>query len=92
MPEYVQYMLKGHEAFILSQLVKGGVTVESLKYSEFQEYSFPVPDIKKQLQIVGELNALNEQTTQLKTELTAKIDLFNQLKASVLDGAFRGEV
>jgi type I site-specific restriction endonuclease len=26
------------------------------------------------------------------TQLIAKIDLFNQLKASVLDGAFRGEV
>ncbi len=92
MPEYVQYMLKGHEAFILSQLVKGGVTVESLKYSEFQEYPFPVPDLKAQIQIVGELNALNDKITQLKTEITAKIDLFNQLKASVLDGAFRGEV
>lgn len=92
MAEYVQYMLKGHEAFILSQLVKGGVTVESLKYSEFQEHPFPVPDLQAQIQIVGELDALNDKTTQLKTELTAKIGMFNQLKASVLDGAFRGEV
>jgi type I restriction enzyme S subunit len=90
--EYVQYMLKGHEAFILSQLVKGGVTVESLKYSEFQEHPVPVPDLQAQIQIVGELDALNDKTTQLKTELTAKIGMFNQLKASVLDGAFRGEV
>ncbi|HQT05156.1 MAG TPA: restriction endonuclease subunit S [Thiotrichales bacterium] len=88
--EYVQYMLKGHEAFILSQLVKGGVTVESLKYSEFQEHPFPVPDLQAQVQIVGELDALNNKTTLLKTELTAKIGMFNQLKASVLDGAFRG--
>lgn len=90
--EYIQYMLKGHEAFILSQLVKGGVTVESLKYSEFQEHPFPVPDLQAQIQIVGELDALNDKTTQLKTELTAKIGMFNQLKASVLDGAFRGEL
>jgi restriction endonuclease S subunit len=49
-----------------------------------------LPNLTEQQKIVEKLDSLNEQTTQLKTEITAKIDLFNQLKASVLDGAFRG--
>jgi type I restriction enzyme S subunit len=52
----------------------------------------PLPNLTEQQKVVEALDALNEKTTQLKTELTAKIDMFNQLKASVLDGAFRGEV
>ncbi|MBU0676178.1 MAG: restriction endonuclease subunit S [Proteobacteria bacterium] len=91
-PEYFQYMLKGNESFILSQLVKGGVTVESLKYKEFQSHKFPVPPIEEQGQIVTQLDALSERTSALETATEEKLSDLNDLKASLLDAAFRGQL
>jgi type I restriction enzyme S subunit len=63
-----------------------------ISYKSIKELDVFVPSIEQQHNIVFQINGLKEKTTQLKTELTAKIGMFNQLKASVLDGAFRGEV
>jgi type I restriction enzyme S subunit len=41
--EYLRLLLKGHESFILEQLVKTGTTVQSLRYDEFALQPFPVP-------------------------------------------------
>jgi type I restriction enzyme S subunit len=67
-----------------------GAAQPNINGTKLGEFSVPLPDISEQQQVVEALNALNKKTTQLKTELTAKIGIFNQLKASVLDGAFRG--
>lgn len=91
-PEYMQYLLKGHESFILSQLVKGGVTVESLKYKEFQDHVFPIPDISEQHKIVTHLDSLSERTRALEAATGEKLNDLTALKASLLDAAFRGQL
>ncbi|MFH7588029.1 restriction endonuclease subunit S [Oceanimonas smirnovii] len=90
--EYTQHMLKGYESFILSELVKGGVTVESLKYKDFQDFKFPVPPVEQQNRIVDELSKINQLTAPVKTELVDKIEHLKNLKASILDSAFKGEL
>ncbi|MCE9845311.1 restriction endonuclease subunit S [Vibrio alginolyticus] len=90
--EYTQHMLKGYESFILSELVKGGVTVESLKYKDFQNFKFPVPSVEQQKKIVGELSKISQLTTPVKAELVDKIEQLKQLKESILDSAFKGEL
>lgn len=90
--EYVQYMLKGYESFILSELVKGGVTVESLKYNDFQNFKFPIPSIEEQKRIVEQLSQVGKLTDPIKVELCIKIEYLQQLKASILDSAFKGEL
>jgi len=91
-PEYMQYLLKGHENLILSQLVKGGVTVESLKYKEFQDHVFPVPPIVEQKRIVDHLDALSERTHALEASTQEKTNDLTALKASLLDAAFKGRL
>jgi len=91
-PEYVQHMLKGYESFILSELVKGGVTVESLKYNDFQNFKFPIPSIEEQKRIVEQLSQVRKLTDPIKVELCIKIEYLQQLKASILDSAFKGEL
>lgn len=91
-PEYVQYLLKGYENFILSQLVKGGVTVESLKYKEFQNYKFPIPDATEQHRIVDYLDTLSKHTRALEIATEDKIKNLTAIKASLLDHAFRGRL
>lgn len=70
----------------------GGATRQALTKAMIENFDIPMPTLNKQAEAIKKIKQINEQTTQLKTEITAKIDLFNQLKASVLDGAFRGEV
>jgi type I restriction enzyme S subunit len=91
-PEYMQYLLKGNESFILQQLIKGGVTVESLKYKEFQSHSFPIPSIEEQKQIVTYLDALSESIRALEAATKEKLNDFTTLKASLLDAAFKGQL
>jgi type I restriction enzyme S subunit len=69
-----------------------GSGTKFLKIGMIKDLDILLPNLAEQQQVVEALDALNDKTTQLKTELTAKIGIFNQLKASVLDGAFRGEV
>jgi type I restriction enzyme S subunit len=89
---YCQYMLKGHQDFILRELVKGGVTVESLKYKEFQSHRFPVPPLAEQSKIVAQLDAISERTQALTAATSAQLEKLHALKASLLDAAFRGQL
>ncbi|MBE0507611.1 MAG: restriction endonuclease subunit S [Marinospirillum sp.] len=90
--DYIQYMLKGYEKFILSELVKGGVTVESLKYKDFQSFKFPIPSTEEQQKIVQKLSLVSQLIDPLKTELTHKINHLQKLKRSILDSAFKGDI
>jgi type I restriction enzyme S subunit len=69
-----------------------GSGTKFLKIGMIKDLDILLPNLTEQQKVVEKLDALNEKTTQLKTEIIAKIGMFNQLKASVLDGAFRGEV
>jgi type I restriction enzyme S subunit len=75
----------------LSSYITGSAQPK-LSQGKLNAISVPIPALNVQDNIVCQLNTLNEQTTQLKNELIVKIGMFNQLKASVLDGAFRGEL
>ena len=70
----------------------GGATRQALTKAMIESFDIPVPTLDKQAESIEAIKQINDKTTQLKTELTAKIGMFNQLKASVLDGAFRGEI
>lgn len=58
MERYLQIMLSGFEAFILSDLVKTGTTVQSLKYDEFACQPFPLPPLAEQQRIVAKVEEL----------------------------------
>ena len=52
-------------------------------------YFAPFPEQKK---IVSYLDSVSEQIEKLKTEQTAKLENLKNLKASVLDSAFKGKI
>ena len=88
--EYLYYFLSTLQSYL--DLKANAAAQKNINLKILSEIEVPLPSLDRQQEIVDYLNALNDKTTQLKTEITAKIGMFNQLKASVLDGAFRGEV
>jgi type I restriction enzyme S subunit len=68
----------------------GGATRQALTKTMIENFDIPLLTLDKQIEVIETIKQLNDKTTQLKTEISTKIGMFNQLKASVLDGAFRG--
>ncbi|MFC6120869.1 MULTISPECIES: restriction endonuclease subunit S [Enterobacteriaceae] len=56
------------------------------------EIEIPVPTLNEQRDIVRKINAVDQMAVRVKTEFSAKITLMQQLKASILDSAFKGEL
>lgn len=86
-----EYLFAFMQSIDLSDFVDAS-TIPQINNKHIDQMMIPVPSLSEQEKAVQHINELTNYTTQLKTELTAKIGMFNQLKASVLDGAFRGEV
>jgi type I restriction enzyme S subunit len=74
---YLQIMFRGLTGFLLRELVKTGTTVQSLKYSEFEQQPFPLPPLAEQHRIVAkvdELMALCDQLEAARQEREARRD------------------
>jgi len=54
--------------FILSSLVKTGMTVQSLKYEEFAEQPFPLPPLAEQKRIVAKVDELMALCDRLEAQ------------------------
>lgn len=55
------------------------------------EIEIPVPTLNEQREIVSKINAVDQMAVRVKAEISEKITIMQQLKASILDSAFKGE-
>ena len=55
-------------------------------------YSFFVPPLPEQKDISDQLDALSESTNQLEAHYQTKLDSLDELKKSILQKAFAGEL
>jgi type I restriction enzyme S subunit len=65
---YLQIMLRGMTDFILTSLVKTGMTVQSLKYEEFEAQPFPLPPLAEQKRIVAKVDELMALCDRLEAQ------------------------
>lgn len=63
-----------------------------LALSRLATIEIPMPDINIQYKIVNQLDKLQEQTKQLEAIYTKKIKDLDELKQSILNKAFKGEL
>ena len=56
------------------------------------EIKIPVPTLDKQNNIVKQINEIDRLAVKVKAEISEKIAKMQQLKASILDSAFKGEL
>ncbi len=69
-----------------------GATVQGVKLTFINSLQICLPPIKKQKQIVQELDALQAETKKLELIYQQKISDLEELKKSILQKAFRGEL
>jgi len=87
--------------FLYFQLLKGlrefkekslGVGTKFLKLGMIQELQISLPSIEEQVEIVSNLDALLSQTDKLKNNYSDKLGKLEELKKSILQKAFEGEL
>lgn len=65
---YLQIMLRGLNGFIITSLVKTGMTVQSLKFEEFTLQPFPLPPLAEQKRIVAKVDELMALCDRLEAQ------------------------
>jgi len=81
---YLQIMFRGLTDFILRELVKTGTTVQSLKYSEFEQQPFPLPPLAEQHRIVTKVDELMALCDRLEATRAERESLRDRLAAASL--------
>ncbi len=81
---YIQLMLKGFEKFILKELVKQGMTVQSLEYDKFEKQPFPIPPLAEQHRIVTKINELFALCDSLKEGIQKAQKIQNVLAEEIV--------
>lgn len=88
--EYVEYLLQSFKSYLKK---KGkGTARDNINLGTFENQNFPFPQVKEQQQIAQKLNKLSEQTKKLETIYTKKIVALEELKKSLLQKAFSGQL
>jgi type I restriction enzyme, S subunit len=88
------YYLKYALTFFVEQLksMSQGSAYSALTIEKLKEYSIPVPSISKQELIVKELDTLRDQSKSLESKYQQEFESLEELKKSILEKAFNGEL
>lgn len=91
-PQYLKFLLKSPSVLLKMQLEANGTTQKFVSLKYLRNFMVPVPSLSEQQKIVEKLDALQEQTKKLEQIYTQKIKECDELKQSILQKAFRGEL
>ncbi|AXX86919.1 type I restriction/modification system, specificity subunit [Malaciobacter marinus] len=73
-------------------ILRSGSAIPQLTVPMIKEYKVDYPSLKKQNEIIDELDSLKQQTKQLETHYQQKLQNLEELKKSILQKAFSGEL
>jgi type I restriction enzyme, S subunit len=88
--DFVEYLLQSVKARIKA---KGqGSAQDNINLATFENERFPFPSLEQQKLLVSRLNKLSSETRHLEAIYRLKIAALNELKQSILQKAFTGEL
>jgi len=88
--EFVEYLLQAVKARIKA---KGkGSAQDNINLATFENEKFPFPSLDQQSVIVDNLNQLSSETQRLEAIYRQKLAALNELKQTILQRAFTGEL
>lgn len=73
-------------------ILRSGSAIPQLTVPMIKEYSIPIPDMITQEKIVSELESLKQYIDQIETIYHKKLIAIDELKKSILQKAFSGEL
>lgn len=89
---YLFHALSAAEPGVLSEGVKKGVTVHSIRSGYLELLCIPLPPLPEQRHIVAHLEAVQERIRAIKEAQAATEAELKRLEQSIPDKAFRGEL
>lgn len=84
-----QYLLYAIKSLVIK---RSGSAIPQLTVPMMKSYSIPMPDIDTQREVVSDMNNLVEHMADYKTIMMEKLNLLAELKKSILQKAFTGEL
>lgn len=88
--EYVEYLLRSSKALLKK---KGkGTARDNINLGTFEDQRFPFPSLKVQREIVHTINALSRENQRLSAIYQRKLAALDELKKSLLNQAFSGNL
>ena len=89
---YLLYYLKSSKAMQYVLYMSNGGAQEFVGLTALRSFPIPMPALKDQQTIVRQLDALRAETQKLEAVYQKKIDDLEELKKSILQKAFAGEL
>lgn len=90
--DFVRYVFKSPYFLQYAHKEATGATIKNVSLKTMREFIIPVPNFKTQQIIVQKLDALQTETKQLEAIYQQKITELEELKKSILQKAFNGEL
>ena len=90
LPEFIYYSFLYRKKELISQAT--GNAQPNISQIKIKNTLIPIIDKLLQIKIVDELDNLKEQTKQLENQYQQKLDNLEELKKSILEKAFSGEL
>lgn len=90
MVSYVEYLLQSFKAIL--QAKGQGSAQDNINMGTFEKMKFPFPSIQQQEEIVNSLDSLTASVQQLERVYSDKLLAIDELKKSILQKAFSGEL
>ncbi len=89
-PEYIEFLLQ----FVKAELKEAGKgsARDNINLGTFSDRRFPVPSLAQQAKVVDRLNHLYQNSHDLVEEYTGKLASLDNLRQSLLQKAFAGEL
>jgi type I restriction enzyme S subunit len=90
-PAFIGLVLNGREEDII-ELAAGTTGQTELPREAVRSFGIPVPPLDEQMRIVGRLDQLRAKTSEMVAAYDAKLQAAKNLRQSILEAAFAGEL
>tara|TARA_B100001057_G_C22795880_1_gene929601 strand:+ start:58 stop:1275 length:1218 start_codon:yes stop_codon:yes gene_type:complete len=91
-PKYFFYCLKTSDFKYLIQSLTDGMGINNLKYDSIKSFEIPTISIDKQDAVVNQIEQTISNHDSLKLNYNQQLTSLNELKQSILEKAFNGEL
>jgi len=91
-PDYFYHLLSSRLVQEQFGVLAAGAVVKNISSDLVKKAILPIPPMEQQVEIVAEIEMLSEQVQQLESIYERKLETLNELKQSLLQKAFSGEL